>query len=71
MKTRIEELRDVLIEFRKKNKDTRSVRLTKVVDNIRKELKNIGEANDLLEMRIRDQADYGCSLDDKPIAEFF
>ena len=68
MKARIEELRDVLIEFRKKNKNTRSVRLTNIVDHIREELRNLGEANDLMEMRVRDQADYGSSLDDKPIA---
>lgn len=68
MKTRTDELRDTLIELKNKNKNSRLNKLTKVTDYLRGEANRIHEANDFMEMRVREQEDAGVCLEDKPIA---
>jgi len=55
MKKRIDELRDVLLELRKKNKSTRESKLNKVLQNIKTQHSKILEANDFIELKAREQ----------------
>lgn len=55
MKKRIDELRDVLLELRKKNKSTRESKLNKVLQNIKTQHNKILEANDFIELKAREQ----------------
>lgn len=68
MKIRIDELRDTLLQLKKRNKNPRAAKLSKVVDHARAELNKCRESNDFLQLRIQEQEDKGLSLEDKPIA---
>ena len=48
MKTRIEELKDSLVEEKKKNSSLRIMKLTKILETVRNEHQKHKEANDYL-----------------------
>jgi flagellin-specific chaperone FliS len=53
MRKRIEELRDVLMETRKKNTNARGTKLNKVIEILTKLRKTLSESNDYVELKTK------------------
>ena len=71
MKTRIEELKDSYIEEKNKNSSLRVMRLTKIMDSVKKQLNRQKETNDFIEMKIKEEKNGTYNLDEKQIVGFF